>query len=110
MKENCRSARKKGDNLRSIEKLRSEFDGKLYLFSNDQEIGERLLNDAEKEGYLFGKVKPSEKQWSDMIAVNKDKTISYVGIIGRIAYQTGEATGIDYKKYVSGEDDYMWEK
>lgn len=93
--------------MRSIEKMRSEFSGKLYVFFKDQETGERFLRDAEKEGYLFGKSKPTDKEWADMIAVEKDKTLSYVGAVGRMAYQAGQAVGINYNKYIAGESDYF---
>ena len=40
---------------------------------------------AEKEGFLFGGMKPTTKHPSDLIAVLSDKTLCYVNFIGRIA-------------------------
>lgn len=92
--------------MRSIEKLRSEYDGKLYVFSKNKEIGEKFLRDAEKEGYLFGKDKPTDREWSDLIAVEKDKTISYVGALGRMARSAGSVIEIDYDKYAQNKENF----
>ena len=58
----------------------------------------------QNEGFTFSDgVKPTERQISDIIAVNDDMTINYVGAIGRIAYQAADKIGdkplvrIDYR-------------
>ena len=68
------------------------------------------------EGFTFGDgVKPTEKHSSDVFAVNDNKTISYVGIVGRTAIgskvnETGgkEIVKVDFERYISGDDDYNW--
>lgn len=56
----------------------------------------------------YGKVLKAE-----IMAVNHNNTINYVGVIGRMAFGSGTETvngekllRIDYKKYASGEDEY----
>ena len=58
---------------------------KVYVRMGSDEICKRFFSQAEKEGFLFGREKPSAKHPSDYIAVLPDKTICYVGAIGRIA-------------------------
>jgi len=52
-----------------------------------------------KEGYTFGDgAKPTQRNYDDIIAVNPDNTICYVGLISRIAYQCNRVIKIDYEK------------
>lgn len=53
------------------------------------EICKQFFTQAEREGFLFGGKKPTKKEPSDLIAVLPDKTICYVGTIGRIAVGSG---------------------
>lgn len=62
---------------------------KVYVRMGNDEICKRFFSQAEKEGFLFGGEKPSAKHPSDYIAVLPDKTICYVGSIGRIAIGSG---------------------
>ena len=62
---------------------------KVYVHMSSDEICRRFFAQAEREGFLFGGEKPTEKHPSDWIAVLPDKTICYVGTIGRIAAGSG---------------------
>ena len=62
---------------------------KVYVHMNSDEIWKQFFTQAEREGFTFGGRKPSEKHPSDLIAVLPDKTICYVGTIGRIAVGSG---------------------
>ena len=67
---------------------------KVYVHMSSDEIcrrffAQRFFAQAEREGFLFGGEKPTEKHPSDWIAVLPDKTICYVGTIGRIAAGSG---------------------
>ncbi len=64
------------------------------------EICKQFFTQAEREGFAFGGRKPSEKHPSDLIAVLPDKTICYVGTIGRIAAGSGAENVV-----VADEDD-----
>ena len=58
---------------------------KVYVRMGSDEICRRFFAQAEREGFLFGGEKPTDKHPTDLIAVLPDKTICYVGTIGRIA-------------------------
>ena len=62
---------------------------KVYVRMSSDEICNAFFAQAEKEGFLFGGVKPTAKEPSDLIAVLPDRTICYVGTIGRIAAGSG---------------------
>ena len=62
---------------------------KVYVHMSGDEVCRRFFAQAEREGFLVGGEKPTEKHPSDLIAVLPDKTICYVGTIGRIAAGSG---------------------
>ena len=62
---------------------------KVYVHMSSDEVCCRFYAQAEREGLLFGGEKPTKKEPSDIIAVLPDKTICYVGTIGRIAAGSG---------------------
>ena len=68
----------------------SEMNGRVYIFLRTPELGRRFLLQAEQEGFTFGDgEKPTARQYAEVMAVNRDKTINYVGTNGRIAYGGG---------------------
>lgn len=90
--------------MSGIKSLLSADSGRIYVYLATESIGRQFLQDAENEGFTFGDgVKPTERHMSDIIAVNDDMTINYVGTIGRIAYQAADKIGdkplirIDYR-------------
>ena len=90
--------------MSGIKSLLSAYRGRLYVYLATENVCRQLLQDAENEGFTFGDgVKPTERQISDIIAVNDDMTINYVGAIGHIAYQAVDKIGdkplirIDYR-------------
>ena len=84
--------------MKKIKELNQKY-GKFYIYLTNQEIGNDFLKQVEKEGYTFGDgTKPTQRNYEDIIAVNPDNTICYVGFIGRIAYQCNRVIKIDYEK------------
>ena len=72
-------------------------DKKVYVKMNGADDCKRFFYLAEKEGFLFGGgAYPTEKQYSDLIAVLPDKTLCYVNTYGRIATQSGAENIIVY--------------
>lgn len=72
----------------------SDYKGRIYVYLATEGISKRFLQDAENEGFTFGDgVKPTERDISDIFAINDDLTISYVGFIGHIAYQSADKIG-----------------
>ena len=62
---------------------------KVYGRMSSDEICKAFFAQAENEGFLFGGMKPTAKHPSDLIAVLSDKTLCYVGTIGRMAAGSG---------------------
>ncbi len=87
----------------------SEMAGRVYVYLADSAIGEKFLQQAEQEGFTFEDgVKPTERHYSEIMAINHNLTINYVGFIGRIAYGSGAETmgnkkliRIDFEKYIN---------
>ena len=68
----------------------SEMNGRVYIYLRTPALGDRFLRQAELEGFTFGDgEKPTSRQYAEVMAVNRDKTINYVGTNGRIAYGGG---------------------
>ena len=85
---------KGGKIMSSIKSLLSDYKGRIYVYLATEGISKRFLQDAENEGFTFGDgVKPTERDISDIFAINDDLTISYVGFIGHIAYQSADKIG-----------------
>lgn len=98
---------------RTITDLRDSLPGRIYVYLGNEKICQRFLQDAEKEGYLFGQIKPTESGGSNIIALEKRKQLSHVGFVGHMAFQCpsgvkGEFYRIDYEKYVNGEKDFFF--
>lgn len=87
----------------------SEQDGRVYVYLANSAIGEKFLQKAEQEGFTFADgVKPTERCYAEIMAVNRDITINFVGMNGRIAFGSGAKTvgneeliRIDFEKYIS---------
>ena len=93
---------------RTIKALRDAFRGKLYVYLEDKNTVSRFLRDAEKEGYRFGDTKPTETDGDRIIAVQGRRQLAYLGYIGHMAFGTGQAVRIDYKKYMRGDADFNY--
>lgn len=87
----------------------SEQNGRVYVYLANSAIGEKFLQQAEQEGFTYGDgVKPTERCYAEIMAVNRDITINFVGANGRIAFGSGAKTvgnekliRIDFEKYIS---------
>lgn len=93
--------------MRKIKQLLSNANGRLYIYLADEITGKQFLKEAENEGFTFcDGVKPTYREPENIMAVNKDMTINYVGFVGRIAYQATNKIGneslikIDYRDVV----------
>ena len=86
----------------------ADLNGRVYVYLADDAIGRQFLEQAEQEGFTFGDgVKPTQRHWSDLMAVNDDGTINYVGTNGRIAWSSGVKTvggealiRVDFRRYL----------
>lgn len=88
--------------------LLSAYSGRIYVYLDNADICKQFLQDAESEGFTFSDgIKPTQKHTSDIIAINPDATINYVGFIGRLAFQAAKTIGnqslvkIDYRQLLN---------
>ena len=88
----------------NIKSLLSAHTGRIYIYLATADIGNRFLQDAENEGFLFRDgVKPTQREADSIFAINDDMTINYVGFVGHVAYQAANKIGnkplikIDYR-------------
>jgi hypothetical protein len=89
--------------------------GRVYVYLANKAIAERFMKDAEDECFAFGDgVKPTERETDDIIALNKDHTINYLGWCGHLAFKNPKAfcprplIRVDYIKYITGEKHYFY--
>ena len=100
---------------RTLSELRNELEGKLYIIIKGEGLQRQFLVDAESEDFRFGKIKPTDNLPDDVIAVEYDKQLSYVGFAGRTALQcrggdcaVGYFHVIDYGNFKCGDDDFYY--
>ncbi len=93
---------------KTIEKL-SEMNGKVYVYLANDDIGNKFMQQAEAEGFTFGDgAQPTKRCYAEIMAINDDRTINFVGTIGRIAFGCdAKLIRVDFAKYLSGENDYI---
>ena len=91
--------------MKSIKELANN--GKVYIYLANEPIAKSFFRQAEQEGLAFSDgVKPTNRHYSDIMAVHTDGTISYVTAIGRMAFGTNAVTRIDFQRYTEGYDAY----
>ena len=86
----------------------SQMDGRVYVFFRTDDLCQDFLSQAEQEGFTFQDgAKPTDRHTSDIIAVNNDYTINYVGFVGHVAYGSNvkrigkdNLIRIDYEEYI----------
>lgn len=65
----------------------SQLDGRVYVHLATQELALQFLRQAEAEGFTFRNgAKPTSRGATEVMAVNPDHTINYVGLTGHAAY------------------------
>ena len=75
--------------MKTIKELASTGE-RVYVHLKDEETAMRFLRQVESEGFTFGDgMKPTERHWSDLYAIQPDGTLNYVGSVGRIEYASG---------------------
>ena len=63
-------------------------EGRVYVWLASGNICKLFLKKAEEEGFTFGDgAKPTEREGSDIFALNRDWTINYVGFTGHMAFR-----------------------
>ena len=52
--------------MRTLDALRNTLDGKIYIYCRDEKTAIDFLAAAEKEGYRFGSIKPTNNKTDDI--------------------------------------------
>lgn len=97
--------------MRTISNLIEENEKRVYVYLADEKTSDAFICDAEREGICFcDGVKLTERPKDNLYALNKDKTVNFIGYIGRVAFQCNVdcIVRIDYKKYINGNGDYLY--
>lgn len=93
--------------LRTLTEL-SQMEGRTYVYIENEELMQHFIQQAEKEGFTYcDGAKLTERFPAYVMALNPDKTINFVGMNGRTAWQTKTKTiggvkfnQIRYKDYI----------
>lgn len=88
-------------------------DTRVYIWFSTRDTALAFLEQAESEGFTFADgASPTSKEPDDILVINDDLTINYLGFAGRVAYKNvSENNGklyvrIDYRRYCNGEANY----
>ena len=77
-----------GQPLLSVSSL-AKLPGRVYVQLPSDQIGTLFIAAAEAEGFTFcDGAAPTSRHYETFMAVNHDKTLNYVGVNGRVAFQT----------------------
>ena len=89
---------------------------RIYVKCDDAETKKKFVANATEEGFAYGDGVPiNEREPDDIMAINEDKTINFVGTNGHMAFAANAKVNglslvrVDYKKYVSGAENYLIE-
>lgn len=101
---------------RSIKNLVNKSNGRVYVYLANDEIGNKFMQQAEDEGFTFNDgAKPTSRCHAEIMAVNDNYTINYVGSVGRIAFGSGAETvngqkliRVVFAKYTNGNGVYCY--
>ncbi len=93
---------------RTITALRENSEGRMYIHFRNNEVCRQFLKDAENEGFRFGRILPTKSEPSNIIAIEKNHQLSYVGFAGHVAVQCNAVPTVDYERYIAGENDYFF--
>lgn len=92
-------------------------DARVYVYLADSETCRRFAQQAEREGFTFcDGVKPSARPCADIMALNRDGTLNFVGFVGHVAFGAAGTVGskplvrVDYQKYRSGAADFQYRR
>lgn len=100
--------------MRTVSNLLN-LEGRIFVYLGSHNLVNLFLKNAEAEGFTYpdGK-KPTEQGGDDILAIHRDWTINYLGWAGHMAFRHPDAVigepiiRVDYGKYISGADRYLY--
>lgn len=96
----------------------ANMNGRVYVYLDSEEVGNAFLKQAESEGFKYkdGST-PTSKPYEQVMAVNSNGTINYIGTNGMIAFYANagriglkKLIRVDYQKYAAGEKNFKYRK
>lgn len=82
---------------------------KVYIIMRTKEMRFRFMSDAAREGITFSDgVKLTERSVDDIMVLQTDGTVCFLGFAGRMKYHHNKENSIciNYEKYVDGDLNY----
>ncbi len=98
--------------MRSLYAL-SQSDGRVYLSVPTPEAGALLCRALAAEGFTLGGKTPTPERLGAIMVLNPDRTVSYPGFAGAMAFGCANTVGdrpllrVDAEKYLNGEAEYL---
>ena len=98
--------------MRSLSVL-SQTEGRVYLSVPTPEAGALLCRALAAEGFTLGGKIPKPEQMGAVMVLNPDRTVSFPGFAGVMAYGCAKTAGdkpllrVDAEKYLNGESEYL---
>ncbi|MCD8118704.1 MAG: hypothetical protein LUE29_04355 [Lachnospiraceae bacterium] len=97
-------------------KALAALDARVYVYCPNRRTKQRFIEDAENEYFCYRDgVSLKEREPEDIMALNQDSTVNFVGYVGHLAFRTttkkvGEKTllRVDYRKYVAGHRRFIY--
>lgn len=99
-------------NNRTIATLRDTLKGEVWAFLENAEVCRKFYEQAEKEGFRFGVILPTQSETDDIIALHHGRKLAHIGFAGHMRFHHGpndtNLHRINYAKYIAGEDDFYF--
>ena len=90
-------------------------DVRVYLVLADEQARREFTQQAEREEITYcDGVKASARPCEDIMALDHDGTINFVGFVGHLAFAAAKTIGrepllrIDHQKYRNGDEDLLY--
>ena len=100
--------------MRTVSNLLT-LNGRVYVYLASSNLSALFFKNAENEGFTFdGGRRPTKSRTADIIALNADWTINYVGWAGHMAFRYPNAVvgeplvRVDYGKYLAGCEEFTF--
>ena len=103
------------ESKRTIKELFEKVD-KVYFYLPDDETKKSFAENADREGFVYrGSVRTRDRKPNGVMSIDKNGIICVIGMQGNVImrhFAEGDRFDnilcIDYKKYISSDDDYYF--
>lgn len=99
--------------MRLLKRLIEDNDN-VWIYCKNEDLANKFLLQCDEEGFLaLNGMKPTELFRHELYGISSDMTIGYLaGMIWSLTLQDDQDdhVRIDYEKYISNEEDYIWRR